>query len=276
MLALISLDGDFDLPQHPFAGFADRCSEDAHGCRGVEVEDGLEVLVGEKVGGVKSAAAHQHVGGADGSRVFENRSQVVFIIFFEERTVNDTENIPLMLLPPAFDQLPGNGLQLKGEAHAPGNAEALLQRRGHAVLMLRSVLPKKRAAGIRAAACVGYVKNIFHPGRVPGAVDQRDALRAAPYIAVHGLVPDLIAGAGRGLRLLGEDQELLVIGVLIQSGRCFKKCRPCLEAFRRFPRSLGRQLRIELGFTRHCRLLRDLFLKKGSDELFCPSDPVKG
>ncbi len=230
MLALISFDGDFDLPQHLFAGFADRRAEDTHGGRGVKVEDGLEVLVGEVVGWVKSAAAHQHVGGADSSRVFENRSQVVFIIFFEERTVNDAAEVALMLVQPAFDQLPGDGLQLKSEAHAPGNAEALFQRRGHAVLMLRTVLPKERAAGIRAAACVGYIENVFHPRVVPGAVDQRDAFRAAPYIAVHGLVPDLVACAGRGLRLLGEDQKLLVIGVLIQSGRCFKKCRPCLEA----------------------------------------------
>ena len=231
MLALISFDGDFDLPQHLFAGFADCCSEDTHGGRGVKVEDGLEVLVGEIVGGVKSAAAHQHIGGADRSRVFENRPQVVFIIFFEERTVNDTAEVALMLLQPVFDQLSGNGLQLESKAHASGNAEALFQRRGHAVLMLRSILPKKRAAGIRAAACVGYVENVFHPWVVPRAVDQRDALRAAPHIAVHGLVPDLVAGAGGRLRLLGEDQKLLVIGVLIQSGRCFKKCRPCLEAF---------------------------------------------
>ena len=83
MLALISLDGDFDLPQHLFAGLTDRRAEDADRLGGVEVKDGQEVLVGEDTGGVESAAAHQRVGGADRSGVFEHRSQVVFIIFFE-------------------------------------------------------------------------------------------------------------------------------------------------------------------------------------------------
>ena len=115
MLALISFDGDFDLPQDLFAGLADRRSEDAHRVGGVEVEDGLEVLVGEVVGGVKPAAAHQHVGGAVRSRVFENRSQVVFIIFFEEGTVNDAEDVLPVILPPAFNQIPGNGLQLESQ-----------------------------------------------------------------------------------------------------------------------------------------------------------------
>ena len=86
MLALISLNGDFDLTQDLFAGLADRRSEDANRVGGVEVEDGLEILVGEVVGGVKSAAAHHHVCRADGSGVFENSSQVVFIISFEKRT----------------------------------------------------------------------------------------------------------------------------------------------------------------------------------------------
>ena len=130
------------------------------------------------------------------------------------------------------------------------------------ILMLRAVLPKERAAGIRAAACVGYVKDIFHAGSIPGTVDQPDPLGAAPHIAVHGVVPDLILRAGGGLRLLGEDQELLIVGILVKPGRCFKKCRPCLEAFRDVSRSLGRQLRVELGFTRHFRLLRVLLCEK--------------
>ena len=186
--------------------------------------------MGEVTGWIEPAAAHQRVCCADCPGVFENRSQVVFIIFFEERTVNDAENVPLMLLPPAFDQITGDVLQLKSKADPAGLTETVFQRSGHSVQMLRTVLPKERAAGIRAAACVGYIKNVFHPGRVPGAVDQRNAFRAAPHIAVHGLVPDFIASAGGRLRLLGEDQELLVVGVFIQSGRCFKKCRPCLEA----------------------------------------------
>ena len=128
MLALVSFDGNFDLPQHLFTGFADCCSEDTHGGGGVEIKDGLEIRVGEIVGGIKSTAAHQHIGGADSSGMFENSSQVVFIISFEKRTVNDAAEVPLVLLPPALDQFSGDGLQLDSKTGAAGNAKALLQR----------------------------------------------------------------------------------------------------------------------------------------------------
>lgn len=167
MLALISLDGDFDLPQDLFAGHADRRAEDADRFRGVEVEDGLEVLVAEITGGVKPAAAHQRIGGADSPGVFEYRSQVVFIIVFEERTVNDTEEVPSVLLPPAFDQLSGDGLQLKSQADASGLPKTLFQRGGHAVLMLRAVFPKKRRRAFAPPPVSDTSKTYFIRGVSP-------------------------------------------------------------------------------------------------------------
>ena len=141
MFALISFDGYFYLTQDLFACFADCCAEEADRRRGVEAKDGQEILVSEITGGIKPAAAHQHVCGADCPGVFENRSQVVFIIFFKEGTVNDAKDVLPMLLPPAFDQAPGNGLQLESQTDAFGLAEPLFQCGGHAVLMLRAVLP---------------------------------------------------------------------------------------------------------------------------------------
>jgi hypothetical protein len=99
--------------------------------------------------------------------VFENSSQVVFIIFFEKRTVNDAAEVPLVLLPPALDQFSGDGLQLDSKTGAAGNAKALLQRGSYAVLVLRTVLPKERAAGICAAAGIRYIEDVFHSGVVP-------------------------------------------------------------------------------------------------------------
>jgi hypothetical protein len=68
-------------------------------------------------------------------------SQVVLIIFFQERTVNDTENVLTMIFPIAFDKISGNGLQLEGKTGSAGGAEAFLQRGADAFLMLRSVFP---------------------------------------------------------------------------------------------------------------------------------------
>ena len=74
--------------------------------------------MGEVPGGIEPAAAHQRVCCADRPGMFENRSQVVFIIFFEEGTVNDAKDVPLVLLPIALDQLSGDGFQLKSETDA--------------------------------------------------------------------------------------------------------------------------------------------------------------
>ena len=71
----------------------------------------------------------------------EGCSQVVLIIFFQERTVNDTENDLTMIFPIAFDKISGNGLQLEGKTGSAWGAEAFLQRGANAFLMLRPVFP---------------------------------------------------------------------------------------------------------------------------------------
>ena len=40
----------------------------------------------------------------------EGCSQVVFIIFLQEGTVNDTENVLAVIFPIRFDQISGNSL----------------------------------------------------------------------------------------------------------------------------------------------------------------------
>lgn len=73
--------------------------------------------------------------------MMEGRSQVVLIIFFQERTVNDTENVLAVIIPIVFDKISGNGLQLKSKTGSAGRTEAFLQSGAYAFLMLRPVLP---------------------------------------------------------------------------------------------------------------------------------------
>ena len=79
-LALVILDGDFDLPQHLSVDPAHRRTQ-LGGCfRGVEIEDAQEVLMLEAVVRFKPAAVHERVGDADGGGALEGRSYVKFII----------------------------------------------------------------------------------------------------------------------------------------------------------------------------------------------------
>ena len=79
-LALVILDGDFDLPQHLSVDPAHRRAQ-LGGCfRGVEIEDAQEILMLEAVVRFKPAAGHERVGDADGGGALEGRSYVELII----------------------------------------------------------------------------------------------------------------------------------------------------------------------------------------------------
>ena len=55
-LALIILDGDFDLPQHQLAGLADGRSKGGDGLRGVEIKDIQKILMLEVISRLHPAA----------------------------------------------------------------------------------------------------------------------------------------------------------------------------------------------------------------------------
>ena len=105
-LALVILDGDFDLPQHLSVDPAHRRAQLSSGFRGVEIEDAQEILMLEAVVRFKPAAGHERVGDADGGGALEGRSYVELIIPVKKGIVNDGEDIPL-IVPPVFGALKG-------------------------------------------------------------------------------------------------------------------------------------------------------------------------
>ena len=65
--------------------------------------------------------------------------------------------------------------------------------------------------------CVRYVKDIFQPGLAAAVlVDQGDAFGIGLYPPPHCPIPQLHAGAGRGIRALGIDQKLVVERVFLK------------------------------------------------------------
>ena len=146
-------------------------------------------------------------------------------------------------------------LQLIGKARFPGNPKSPFQSRRHRILMLLPVLPKVRAAGVFSAASIRHIKYISQLGIVTGGVDQSDSPGAAPHIPAHSIIPQVIFRAGRCLRALGKDHQLLVVGVLIQPRSGGQKGRPLLVAAGDLLRRVVRHLRVELQFSRHPCLL---------------------
>ena len=113
-LALIIFDGDFDLPQHLFAGLADGRTQSGDGCRRVKIKNIEEILVLKVVLRLHAAAGQENVGGADCRRTPKGRFDVEVIIFFQEGAFNEAENIILVIIPVFVHQVGGHR---KGKTH---------------------------------------------------------------------------------------------------------------------------------------------------------------
>ena len=69
-----------------------------------------------------------------------------------------------------------------------------------------------------AASRVGNVKDVSQSCAASGFVDQGDPVATSPYISAQPGIPGVVIGAGRRAGPLGEDQELLLKGVLVEPG----------------------------------------------------------
>ncbi len=201
--------------------------------------------------GFQPAAGQNRIGDADGGGASELRSDIELIIFLQKAVVNGVENIVLMVLPIFLRQLSGDLFQLVGKALFAGNLVFLFQRRRNRVLMLRAVLPKKRAAGIVSASRVGNIKDIPDFRSVAGSVDERNPFSAAPDIPAHFFVPDLIPGAGRRVGALGIDHELFMVRVFVEPRGGFQKIRPAFVTGGNLRRRAVGHLCQSLHITRH-------------------------
>jgi len=87
-------------------------------------------------------------------------------------------------------------------------------------MFLLPVLPEIGCPGILSATGVGHVEDVFQPGIVASGINEGDALAAPANIPAHLIVPKVIVRTGSCVRPLGEDQELLVVGVLVEPSCC--------------------------------------------------------
>ena len=234
------------MTQYLFADLTDRAAQDGSGRGRVEVKDGHKIdmlIMGIRV---KSASGQHDIGCAGNRRFVEREVDVFFIIPIQEGTVNDVEDVLLVGIPIIIHQEGDDVFQQSREADGTAHIKAVFQRRRYHAFMLIPVFPKERTARVLAAARVGYIEYIFQPGIVAAGVDQRDAPGTTPHIAAHLLVPQLIVSAGRRVRTLGVDHQLLMVGILIQPRSGGQKGRPLLVASGDLLRCVVCHLRVEL------------------------------
>ena len=164
---------------------------------------------------LQTAARHHSVGDADGGGTFESYFNIEIIIFLQKAPVNDAEKIVPVVVPVFRRKLGGDILQLVGKTVFTGNAIPIFQSGGHSLLMFRAVLPQPGAAGVFFLAGVGYIKHIAHPVLAGAGVNEGDALGPLHHIPAHLFIPQVVIGAGGGVRALGVDQQLVTVRVFV-------------------------------------------------------------
>lgn len=100
---------------------------------------------------------------------------VVIIIPFEKRTVNDVEYVALVVVPVFVRQLHRNIFQMLCKRD---RLRQIVFLREHVVdrnLMVFFKLPEIRGARVLVSACVRYVEYIAQFGRVAGGIQKRDS-----------------------------------------------------------------------------------------------------
>ena len=155
-----------------------------------------------------------------------------------------------MLVPVFARQLSGHRLQLLGKVIA-ANLVSALQHGRHRISVLFLQLPQPGSAGMFAGPGVRDVEHIAQTGFIPGIVHQGDTLGATAHIPSHFFIPQVILGAGGGIRALGVNHHLLVEWVFIKAGGGGEKSRPLLPAAYKLGRYLFGHLPVKFSFGWH-------------------------
>ena len=210
---------------------------------------------------LQPAAGHQGVGDADCGGGFELDFDVVLIVLLQKGTVNDVENVLPVIRPVFFRQTGSHIGQLLGQVAAAYVIVSLQHRHDRRGVFLVH-RPQPGGAGVFTSAGVGNIKHIPQPGPVPGIIHQGDALGPAPHIPAHAVVPQVVLGAGGGVRALGVDHQLLMERIFVKPGGGGEKARPLLPAAGELPRHLVGHLRVLFCFGWHGVLSSFLVLYK--------------
>lgn len=227
LFTLVAADGTLDLPEYPPRYGCDRCAQRVDCGAGVEVEHIQKIFRLEVFLRPVDAPAEQRVSSAGGYCVPEESLDAVIIILCHPASGKDAGQLLLMFVPVFRRKVIRNLFQLFfQQRHGGPKAEGFRQigfQRGEMFLLYP---PEVHGPGGTAGAGIRNVKYVPQAGAVPTGIYQCNALGAALHIPAHPVVPEIVSGAGRCIRALGVNHELILIGILVQPGRAAQETLP--------------------------------------------------
>lgn len=156
-----------------------------------------------------------------------------------------------MLVPILIRELCRDTLKLVLETMLTRNVIASFQHGRYSIVVRPAKLPQIHRARVLSCAGISHIKDVFQLGIISRRVDDGDTLRASAYIPPHALVPEVIFGAGSGIRSLGVYHDLLVIWVLVQPRGGLQERHPALMTAGDLPLSIVRHLTVRLYTAWH-------------------------
>ena len=156
-----------------------------------------------------------------------------------------------MILPVIQRLLLRDLFDLCRQRHVSIREESILQSQLDAGKRIAGDLPGTDIDGVLPGACLRDIENIPQAQGTLVKLQQSDALIAAVDIAVHGVVPKVIFGAGGGIGPLRVDQQLILVIVFVEPCRSGEERRPFTVISRDLPGSFVCHLGIGLYFCGH-------------------------
>ena len=155
-----------------------------------------------------------------------------------------------MLVPILTRQFSGHIGELLGKI-VTGNAVVALQHGRHRPDVLFLQLPQPGGAGMFTGPGVGNIEHIAQPGSVAGIVHQGNTLGATAHISSHFFIPQVVLGAGGGVRALGINHHLFMEWVFVEAGGSSEKGCPFFPAAHKPGRYLFGHLPVKFSFGWH-------------------------
>ncbi|WP_245347214.1 hypothetical protein [Cohnella lubricantis] len=237
-------DGRFNFPQHHLGHIANRCAQVGQRRKRVEIPDAGQILNADIMCGIESATDHRHVSdGRFGSlleqqlhmRIIQVLQQTVLPLFHQLRHIIGA--VVIHRIPRSSEQ---HSWQIRTWFDLIRRAERIFQRFDY-MSRIAVLQAPKRHLQLASALGIRYVKNMAQAQVVAPIFDQGNPFCATFYPAIQPFVPYFNRRAGRCVRTLCVDQQLILKRIFIVPGRRPQKIRPPLRLIRHRASRAGSQ-----------------------------------
>ena len=130
-----------------------------------------------------------------------------------------------MVIPVFVCQFAGKISKLLCQSIFTGNIISLFDHGLNRCNMALFHRPEERTTGVLTLTGIRNIKHITKSHTITAVIQKCNAGRTSTHIATHTLIPQFIICTGRCIRTLGIDQQLLMVGIFVQTGcSCQERC----------------------------------------------------